>query len=40
MVVNTSCVYVDQSGRISTDMNEIWKQTRILHEVQKDDTSL
>ena len=39
-VINTSCcVYVDQSGRISTDLNEIWKQTEILHGVQKDDTS-
>jgi len=39
-VINTSCcVYIDQRGRISTDLNEIWKQTRLLHEVQKDDTS-
>ena len=37
-VTNTSCcVYVDRSGRISTDLNEIWKQTEILHGVQKDD---
>jgi len=39
-VINTSCcVYIDQSGRVSTDLEEIWKQTRILHEVVKDDTS-
>jgi len=30
---------VDQSGQISIDLNGIWKQTKILHEVQKDDTS-
>lgn len=39
-VINTSCcMYVDQSGRISTDLEEIWKQTRILHEISKDDLS-
>ena len=39
-VINTSCcMYVDQSGRISTDLEEIWKQTKILHEITKDDTS-
>ncbi|XP_075302620.1 endogenous retrovirus group PABLB member 1 Env polyprotein-like [Opisthocomus hoazin] len=40
MAINTSCcMYVNQSGRISTDLEEIWKQTKILHEVTKDDTS-
>lgn len=39
-VLNTSCcVYVDQSGRISTELEENWKQTKIIHEIQKDDTS-
>uniref|UniRef100_A0A8B9FUU2 Envelope glycoprotein n=1 Tax=Amazona collaria TaxID=241587 RepID=A0A8B9FUU2_9PSIT len=39
-IINTSCcMYIDQSGRISTDLEEIWKQTRILHEVTKDDVS-
>uniref|UniRef100_A0A8B9UZ12 Envelope protein syncytin-Car1 n=1 Tax=Anas zonorhyncha TaxID=75864 RepID=A0A8B9UZ12_9AVES len=39
-VINTSCcMYVDQSGRISTDLEEIWKQTRVLHEISKDDLS-
>ncbi|XP_077643821.1 endogenous retrovirus group V member 2 Env polyprotein-like [Lonchura striata] len=39
-IVNTSCcVYVDQNNRIATDLSEIWKQTKILHEVTKDDTS-
>ncbi|XP_040982865.1 endogenous retrovirus group V member 2 Env polyprotein-like [Aquila chrysaetos chrysaetos] len=37
-VINTSCcMYIDQSGRISTDLKEIWKQSKILHEVTKDD---
>ena len=40
-VLNTSsCVYVDQNKRITTDLKEIWKQMRILHEIQKDNTSL
>ena len=39
-VINTSCcVYVDQSGRVSTDLEEIWKQTKVLHEVSEDDVS-
>ncbi|XP_077646896.1 syncytin-A-like [Lonchura striata] len=39
-IINTSCcVYVDQNNRIATDLSEIWKQTKILHEVTKDDTS-
>lgn len=39
-VINTSCcMYVDQSGRISTDLEEIWEQTRTLHEISKDDLS-
>ncbi|NXK83921.1 ERVV2 protein, partial [Amazona guildingii] len=39
-VINDSCCsYIDQSGRIETDLKEIWKQTRIFHEVAKDDTS-
>lgn len=39
-VVNTSCcVYVDQSGRIETDIHKIWHQTKILHKVNQDDVS-
>ncbi|NXK80306.1 ERVV2 protein, partial [Amazona guildingii] len=33
------CSYIDQSGRIETDQEEIWKQTKIFHEMAKDDTS-
>ncbi|NXT17051.1 ERVV2 protein, partial [Prunella fulvescens] len=33
------CMYINQSGRIATDLNEIWEQTKILHEVTKDDTT-
>ena len=40
-VVNTSCcTYIDETGRINTDMSIIKHQIGILHEVQKDDTSL
>ncbi|NXI91709.1 ERVV2 protein, partial [Psophia crepitans] len=38
-IINTSCVYIDQSRRIVTDLQEIWEQTKVLHEVTKDDTS-
>lgn len=39
-VINTSCcMYIDQSHRVATDLNEIWKQTQILHKVTKDNTS-
>lgn len=39
-VINTSCcLYVDQSGRISADLEEIGKQTKIIHEISKDDLS-
>lgn len=37
-IVNASCcMYIDQSGRISTDLEEIKKQTTVLHEVTRDD---
>ncbi|XP_040977079.1 LOW QUALITY PROTEIN: syncytin-2-like [Aquila chrysaetos chrysaetos] len=37
-IVNASCcMYIDQSGRISTDLEEIKKQTAVLHEVTRDD---
>uniref|UniRef100_A0A8C8E790 ERVV2 protein n=1 Tax=Otus sunia TaxID=257818 RepID=A0A8C8E790_9STRI len=39
-VLDTSyCVDVAQSGRISTNLNEIWKQTNRLHEIKKVSTS-
>ncbi|NXE85121.1 ERVV2 protein, partial [Cochlearius cochlearius] len=39
-IINTSCcMYIDQSGRIATDLQEIWEQTKILYEITKDDTS-
>ncbi|XP_074898255.1 LOW QUALITY PROTEIN: syncytin-2-like [Buteo buteo] len=39
-VINMSrCMYIDQSGRISTGLEEIWKQTKILYEITKDDLS-
>lgn len=36
-VINTSwcCLYVDRSGNISTDLDEVWKQAKMLHKVQK-----
>ncbi|NXF62116.1 ERVV2 protein, partial [Ciccaba nigrolineata] len=39
-VINGSCCsYINQDKRISTDIKNIWDQVKILHEVQKDDTS-
>lgn len=38
--INTSCcVYIDQTGRITTDLEETWKQTQQIHRVAMDDTS-
>ncbi|NXK82147.1 ERVV2 protein, partial [Amazona guildingii] len=31
------CSYIDQSGRIETDLEEIWEQTKMFHEMAKDD---
>ncbi|KAF1485859.1 Syncytin-2, partial [Megadyptes antipodes antipodes] len=40
IMINTSCcTYVDQSGRVSTDLQVIWDQTKILHQVTQDNTS-
>ncbi|NXD72287.1 ERVV2 protein, partial [Eolophus roseicapillus] len=39
-VINDSCCsYIDQSGRITADLKEMWKQVKIFHEVAQDDTS-
>lgn len=32
-------MYVDQTGRIETDLRNIWEKTKVLHEVAQDDTS-
>lgn len=34
------CLYVDQSVRVATALQEIRQHTQVLHEVQQDDTSL
>ncbi|NXJ86491.1 ERVV2 protein, partial [Trogon melanurus] len=39
-VINQSCcTYVDQSGRIEDDIENIWERTKSLHEITKDNTS-
>ncbi|KAF1560503.1 Endogenous retrovirus group V member 2 Env polyprotein, partial [Eudyptes schlegeli] len=39
-VINSSCcTYVDNSQRISADLEQIWQQMRILHLTAQDDTS-
>uniref|UniRef100_A0A8C8BJH2 Env polyprotein n=1 Tax=Otus sunia TaxID=257818 RepID=A0A8C8BJH2_9STRI len=39
-VINSSCcLYINQDKRIYTDIKNIWDRVKILHEVQKDDTS-
>ncbi|XP_074992084.1 syncytin-A-like [Calonectris borealis] len=41
LVINQSCCsYIDQEQRIETDITRIWQQSRVLHEVTQDDTSL
>ncbi|XP_037228138.1 syncytin-2-like [Falco rusticolus] len=39
-IINVSCcMYVDQSGRITADLQEIRKQAKILHKVTQNDIS-
>ncbi|NXG44216.1 ERVV2 protein, partial [Psilopogon haemacephalus] len=39
LINTTCCTYIDQSGQIETDIQKLWEQGRILHEVAKDNTS-
>ncbi|XP_067999225.1 uncharacterized protein [Melanerpes formicivorus] len=39
LINTTCCTYVDRSGQIKTDVQNIWEQGKVLHEVSKDDTS-
>ncbi|NWR81149.1 ERVV2 protein, partial [Centropus unirufus] len=40
VLVNTSCcVYISQERQIETDLDEIWKQTKVLHTLTQDDAS-
>ncbi|NWR81016.1 ERVV2 protein, partial [Centropus unirufus] len=40
VLVNTSCcVYVSREKQIETDLDEIWKQTKVLHTLTQDDAS-
>lgn len=38
-VINNSCVYIDQSGRIQTDIYKIWHQIEIPHKISQEDVS-
>lgn len=38
--INISCcMYIDQNGTISTDLDKIRRQSEVLHKITKDDTS-
>ncbi|XP_054034852.1 uncharacterized protein LOC128899506 [Dryobates pubescens] len=39
LINTTCCTYVGKSGQIKTDVQNIWEQGKVLHEVSKDDTS-
>uniref|UniRef100_A0A8V5GUB1 Uncharacterized protein n=1 Tax=Melopsittacus undulatus TaxID=13146 RepID=A0A8V5GUB1_MELUD len=39
IISKSCCSYIDQSGRIETYLEEIWKQTKIFHEMAVDDTA-
>ncbi|NXI48612.1 ERVV1 protein, partial [Galbula dea] len=39
VINSTCCTYMDQGGRIATDLQEIWTQTKTLHAITQDDTS-
>ncbi|XP_056206924.1 endogenous retrovirus group 3 member 1 Env polyprotein-like [Falco biarmicus] len=39
-LINTSCcTYINNDKRVTLDLEKIWEQTRILHEITKDDLS-
>ncbi|NXF10194.1 ERVV2 protein, partial [Smithornis capensis] len=39
-VVGTSCyTYIDQNQAVNTDLQSIWNQMKILHQVTQDNTS-
>ncbi|NXL68859.1 ERVV2 protein, partial [Chordeiles acutipennis] len=39
-IVNSSCcTYVDNNGKVTGDLQTIWKKTKILHQVAQDNTS-
>ena len=39
IIIQSCCVYVDQSDQIETDIHKIWNKVQILHEITKDDLS-
>ncbi|NXK17075.1 ERVV2 protein, partial [Arenaria interpres] len=41
LIINQSCCsYINQEKRIETDIARIWQQSKVLHQVSQDDTSL
>ncbi|NXU28059.1 ERVV2 protein, partial [Thalassarche chlororhynchos] len=41
LIINQSCCsYINQEKRIETDIARIWQQSKVLHQVTQDDTSL
>ncbi|XP_074021454.1 endogenous retroviral envelope protein HEMO-like [Numenius arquata] len=41
LIINQSCCsYINQEKRVETDIARIWQQSRVLHQVSQDDTSL
>ncbi|XP_074667523.1 LOW QUALITY PROTEIN: syncytin-2-like [Strix aluco] len=41
LIINQSCCsYISQGKRIETDMTQIWQQSKILHQITQDNTSL
>ncbi|NXL68843.1 ERVV2 protein, partial [Chordeiles acutipennis] len=39
IVDSSCCTYVDNTGRVTSDLQTIWKKTKILHQVAQDNTS-
>ncbi|NXK28775.1 ERVV2 protein, partial [Arenaria interpres] len=41
LIINQSCCsYINQEQRIKTDIEQIWQQSKVLHQVSQDDTLL
>ncbi|NXI39178.1 ERVV2 protein, partial [Galbula dea] len=39
LVSQSCCTYIDQSGKIESDINNIWEKVKVLQEVAQNDTS-
>lgn len=39
LIINSCCMYVDESGRISANVQKMWEQVKVVQKVQLNNTS-